>query len=155
MKWLIAYPASRGPGYRIYEGTPDLNPAQRKPNTHLMKGITIFGWLTVLMPFFLLLGEFSGARRPVPPSKILALGVGAAVMLIVGVGLLKRIKVARTAFLTYTFLLSFTLLGGLIYRRMPPLESPTAVGLLLYGVFGFCYFMRPTVKAHFRTEAGS
>lgn len=52
-----------------------------------MKGITIFGWLTVLMPFFLLLGEFSGARRPVPPSKILALGVGAAVMLIVGVGL--------------------------------------------------------------------
>lgn len=76
-------------------------------------------------------------------------------MLVVGVGLLKRIKVARAVFLMYTFLLSFTLLGGLIYRRMPPLELSTAVGLLLYGVSGFCYFIRPTVKAHFRTEARS
>ena len=72
-----------------------------------------------------------------------------------GPGLVKRIKVARSAFLIYTFLLSFTLLGGLIYRRMPSLELPTAVGLLLYGVSGFCYFVRPTVKAHFRTEARS
>lgn len=43
-----------------------------------------------------------------------------------------------------------TLLGGLIHRSMPPVELLTAVGGLLYGVSGFCYFIRPTVQAHFR-----
>ncbi len=71
-------------------------------------------------------------------------------MLLIGVGLLKRIKVARTAFLIYTFLLPFTLLGGLIQRSMRPVELLTAIVGTLYGVSGFCYFIRPTVKANFR-----
>lgn len=117
-----------------------------------MKGVQIFGWSTIFLPFLLFLVDgFSKAPGSVSASKIFALGVGAAVMVLLGVGLLKRITVARTAFLIYTFLLFLTLLGGLIHRSMPPVEFLTAVGGVVYGVSGFWYFIRPSVKAYFRS----
>ena len=114
-----------------------------------MKGVKIFGWLTIFAPLLFLVDVMSGVSRPVSASKIFALGIGAAVLFLLGVGLLKLIRVARTAFLIFTCLLSLTLLGGLIYRSMPHVEFLTAVGGVLYGVSGFSYFIRPSIKAYF------
>ncbi len=126
-----------------------------------MKGIRVYGWLTLGMSGVLaVVIAFVETHKTILPSGGMAMWAIVWLGVFIGYGLLQRSNLARIGFLVWALFAAF--LFGMVFLQVITLGIFDVLGVievmvglcgLAYGLSGFCYFLRPSIKAQFQIRS--